>query len=134
VVAKRRKAEAIGRAALQTFREVGYHRARMADIARAAGIGKGTLYEYFEGKADALHFLFDGSFDASEEGALRAMQSAASPRARILALLDFAFEHVSEWEDHCAVYVAYFGAARVDAVQLATEGLPFACSSPEDSW
>jgi AcrR family transcriptional regulator len=113
VVDKRRKAEAIGQAALQTFRETGYHRARMADIAQAAGIGKGTLYEYFEDKADVLRFVFDGYFDAFKEGALRAMQSAASPRARLLALLDFSFEHVSEWEDHCAVYVDYFGAARV---------------------
>jgi AcrR family transcriptional regulator len=113
VVDKRRKAEAIGQAALQTFREAGYHRARMADIAQAAGVGKGTLYEYFEDKADVLHFVFDGYFNAFKEGALRAMQRAASPRGRLLALLDFSFEHVSEWEDHCAVYVDYFGAARV---------------------
>jgi AcrR family transcriptional regulator len=26
----------------------------------------------------------------------------------------FAFEHVREWEDHCAVYVDYFGSARPD--------------------
>jgi AcrR family transcriptional regulator len=32
VVDKKKKAEAIGRAALQTFRELGYHRTRMADI------------------------------------------------------------------------------------------------------
>lgn len=113
VVDKRRKAEAIGRAALQTFRETGYHRARMADIAQAAGIGKGTLYEYFDDKADVLRFLFDDFFSAFKQGALRAIQGAAGPGAQLLALLDFAFDHLSEWEDHCAVYVDYFGAARV---------------------
>ena len=113
LVDKRKKAEAIGRAALRTFRELGYHRARMADIAQAAGIGKGTLYEYFNDKADVLRFVFDDFFRAFREGAIRAMQGAASPGARLLALVDFAFEHVSEWEHHCAVYVDYFGAARV---------------------
>jgi AcrR family transcriptional regulator len=118
VVDKRKKAEAIGQAALQTFLETGYHRARMADIAQTAGIGKGTLYEYFEDKADVLRFVFDGYFSAFKAGALRAMQGAASPGAQLLALMDFAFEHVSEWEDHCAVYVDYFGAARIGEDKL----------------
>ena len=113
LVDKQKKAEAIGRAALRTFREVGYHRARMADIAQAAEIGKGTLYEYFNDKADVLRFVFDDYFEAFKAGALRAMQGAESPGSQLLALVDFAFDHVSEWEDHCAVYVDYFGAARV---------------------
>ena len=45
IVDKQRKAEAIRQAALEVFRKTGYHRTRMADIAEAAGIGKGTLYE-----------------------------------------------------------------------------------------
>jgi AcrR family transcriptional regulator len=114
VVDKKEKAAAIGRAALSAFRKAGYHRTRMADIAEAAGIGKGTLYEYFDDKADVLHFLFDDYFQAFKEGALRAMQSAASPGARLLRLVEFAFEHVSEWQDHCAVYVDYFGAVRAE--------------------
>lgn len=118
IVDKEKKAEDIGRAALRTFREAGYHRTRMADIARAAGIGKGTLYEYFEGKADVLRFVFDGYFGAFKAGATDAMESAASPGARLLALAEFAFDHASEWEDHCAVYVDYFGAARVGDEKL----------------
>jgi AcrR family transcriptional regulator len=113
IVDKQEKAGAIARAALRVFREAGYHRTRMADIAKAAGIGKGTLYEYFENKADILHFLFDAYFAAFKAGALRAIENAASPGARLLALVSFALDHVAEWEDHCAVYVDYFGAARV---------------------
>jgi TetR/AcrR family fatty acid metabolism transcriptional regulator len=47
IVDKKKKAEAISDAALKVFRERGYNKARMADIARMAGMGKGTLYEYF---------------------------------------------------------------------------------------
>jgi AcrR family transcriptional regulator len=118
IVDKEKKAEAIRRAALEVFRKTGYHRTRMADIANAAGIGKGTLYEYFENKAHILRVAFDQYFDAFRHGAGRAMAAATSPGARLLALVDFALDHVDEWEDHCAVYVDYFGAARVGTEKL----------------
>jgi len=113
IVDKQKKAAAIRGAALEVFRKTGYHRTRMADIAQAAGIGKGTLYEYFENKAHILRAAFDQYFDAFRQGALRASQAAGSPGAQLLALVDFALDHVDEWQDHCAVYVDYFGAARV---------------------
>jgi AcrR family transcriptional regulator len=118
IVDKQQKAEAIRRAGLEVFRKNGYHRTRMADIARAAGIGKGTLYEYFENKADILRSAFERYFEAFNQGALRAIEAAASPGGQLLALVEFALDHVDEWEDHCAVYVDYFGAARVGDATL----------------
>jgi hypothetical protein len=41
------------------------------------------------------------------------MAAARSPGAQLLALVEFALDHVDEWQDHCAVYVDYFGAVRV---------------------
>ena len=38
----------IGKAAIRVFRQLGYHHTRMADIALAARVAKGTLYEYFD--------------------------------------------------------------------------------------
>ncbi|VAW69271.1 Transcriptional regulator, AcrR family [hydrothermal vent metagenome] len=79
---KRRKdarPEEILDAALQLFTEKGFSATRMVDVAKAAGISKGTLYLYFENKEeifrqvvqqritpiidkiDALIELFDGS-------------------------------------------------------------------------
>lgn len=37
-------------AAIKVFSTWGYHNARMEEIAAAAGIGKGTIYEYFPSK------------------------------------------------------------------------------------
>lgn len=115
---RQKKAEAIRRAALEVFRKTGYHRTRMADIARAAGIGKGTLYEYVESKADILRIAFEQYFEAFRRGAEGAMAAAATPAEKLLALAAFAFDHADEWEDHCAVYVDYFGAARVGDEKL----------------
>jgi AcrR family transcriptional regulator len=111
-VDKREKAARIGSAAITVFRRLGYHRTRMADIAQAAGIGKGTLYEYFRNKDEIFRFEFERYFLAFQSGAAAAMAEAGSPGSRLLSLVHFAVEHVTEWEHHCAVYVDYFGSGR----------------------
>ena len=115
IVDKKEKAARIGSAAIPVFRKLGYDRTRMADIAQAAGVGKGTLYEYFRNKDEILRFEFQRYFDAFQSGALAATAEADSPGARLLSLIDFAVAHVTEWEDHCTVYVDYFGSVRSDA-------------------
>ena len=114
IVDKEKKAEAISDAALKVFREHGYNKTRMADIAQMAGMGKGTLYEYFKDKGDILRFAFDQYFSVFSEGVLKAMKEKTKPSERILSLIDFALRHAAEWEDHCAIYVDYFGAARTE--------------------
>lgn len=112
IVDKKKKAEAISDAALKVFREHGYNRTRMVDIAQMAEMGKGTLYEYFKDKGDILRFAFDQYFSVFSEGVLKAMKEKTKPSEKILSLIDFALRHAAEWEDHCAIYVDYFGAAR----------------------
>ena len=114
IVDKKEKARAISAAALKVFRELGYPGTRMADIAQRAGIGKGTLYEYFKDKADILRFAFDEYFTIFANGIIEAIKDKASPSDKLLSLIDFSLHRASEWEDHCAVYVDYYGAARTD--------------------
>lgn len=47
------------RAADMDFRESGFDRARMENIARRAGIGKSTIYEYFQSKTDLFEAVMD---------------------------------------------------------------------------
>jgi len=113
-VDKKKKADAIGAAAIKVFRELGYHRARMADIAAGAGIGKGTLYEYFSNKAAILEFEIERYFSAFESSVVTAMAEEDTAGRRLLSLVGFAFDHVTQWEDHCVVYAEYFGASRTE--------------------
>jgi TetR/AcrR family transcriptional regulator, fatty acid metabolism regulator protein len=46
-------------AAVKTFARAGYHRTRVADIAREAGVADGTVYIYFKSKEDILVSLFE---------------------------------------------------------------------------
>lgn len=48
------KRKTIMQAALKVFAEKGTDAAKMADIAVSAGVGKGTLYEYFPSKEDLI--------------------------------------------------------------------------------
>jgi len=59
-VAKRtgEKHQVILEAAVKTFARAGYHRTRVADIAREAGVADGTVYIYFKSKEDILVSLF----------------------------------------------------------------------------
>lgn len=45
------------KAAEHTFGTLGYHRAAITDITRAAGVAQGTLYCYFSGKEEILREL-----------------------------------------------------------------------------
>ncbi|MEW5783926.1 MAG: TetR/AcrR family transcriptional regulator [Bacillota bacterium] len=49
---------AILEAAIKVFAQHGYHRTRVADIAREAGVADGTVYIYFHKKEEILISLF----------------------------------------------------------------------------
>ena len=53
--------EAILRAATQVFARNGYFNAKVADVARVAGVADGTVYIYFKSKEEILHSIFDRS-------------------------------------------------------------------------
>ncbi len=49
---KNQKQQDILNSARSLFKDKGFHNTKMEDIATAAGVGKGTLYEYFKNKQD----------------------------------------------------------------------------------
>jgi len=46
------------RAAIEVFAERGFHRTRVSDIAKKAGVAYGLIYHYFESKDDVLNSVF----------------------------------------------------------------------------
>ena len=71
---------AILRAAAQTFAEQGYESATIDAIAERAGVGKGTVYEYFRNKQELFFAVFD-DYIASMEGLARQVMEAPSATA-----------------------------------------------------
>jgi len=53
-------------AALELFGKYGYHSTSVSKIATVAGISKGLMYNYFDGKEDLLHFIIMESIEEQE--------------------------------------------------------------------
>ena len=54
-------------AAMSVYADVGYHAATISGVAKAAGMGKGTLYLYFESKEALTVSLADRIFNGMED-------------------------------------------------------------------
>jgi hypothetical protein len=42
------------------------------------------------------------------------MTATTIPGERFIFLVKFALDHAAEWEDHCSIYVDYYGVAKMD--------------------
>lgn len=58
---KKGKRELILEAAINVFSTKGYHNTRMEEIATQAGVGKGTIYEYFSSKLHLFQEMMEES-------------------------------------------------------------------------
>ncbi len=61
-VSEKRKNQILD-AAMKTFSEVGFHKARMSDIADTSGLSKGSLYWYFDSKDSIILNLLEKFFE-----------------------------------------------------------------------
>lgn len=61
-VSEKRKNQILD-AAMKTFSEVGFHKARMSDIAATSGLSKGSLYWYFDSKDSIILNLLEKFFE-----------------------------------------------------------------------
>ena len=84
---KKEKGDRILKAAAQVFAKRGYNRTLIADIAKQAGIGKGTIYEYFSSKEDLFFAVFEWfvkQSGAEAKVAISALGGSAADRLHAL--------------------------------------------------
>ena len=73
-------------AAIAVFSRLGFHKARMDDIAREAGVSKGTLYWYFESKDAIKEALLQHLFEQEVQEVTTVLAAEGSVSERLLAL------------------------------------------------
>ncbi len=66
IINKEAKKQDIIEAAMKVFAQKGFANTKMADVAQAANIGKGTIYEYFKNKSEIFENGFRYFMDAME--------------------------------------------------------------------
>ena len=89
------KREAILRAATCVFAEKGFFNAKVADIAKAAGVADGTVYLYFKNKDDVLHSIFDRAMDEFITDGRRELATFSTPEEKLRRIAELHLERLS---------------------------------------
>lgn len=95
VVGEFRRSEILS-AARRVFARKGFAAGIMDDIAREAGIAKGTIYLYFGSKTEVYKALLDHDMNRLQQNTLARMQQAATLRDKIHAFLLARLEHADD--------------------------------------
>jgi len=98
------KREAILRAATRIFAEKGFFNAKVADIAKAAGVADGTVYLYFKNKDDVLHSLFDRAMAEFIAEGRRELATIDRPEDRLRRIAQMHLEHLGADRDMAIVF------------------------------
>lgn len=80
--------QAILTAAEGIFADIGYHAARLEDVAVAVGIRRPSIIYYFRNKQELYDAVEADIFEAMHHQARQRMVSIAQPMERLIALLD----------------------------------------------
>ncbi|PQA85967.1 TetR/AcrR family transcriptional regulator [Hyphococcus luteus] len=101
VVDREAKRIQILEAASSCFAEAGYDATSMDDVAAAAGVSKGSLYDYFKNKEDLFYGVFEWFLGSLVGDGAQRMEEETSAYARLFA---FAETSVNALIDHIALY------------------------------
>ncbi len=92
---QRGKEKEILKAATIVFSDKGFHNANMGEIAQRAGIGKGTIYEYFKNKEDLFFQMADFNLEHYIASLNDRVQSAVGFDEKFHGFIDFHYELVN---------------------------------------
>ncbi len=94
-------------AARQVFFEQGFEKANLDEVARLAGIAKGTIYRYFESKAELYVEVLLRNADVFDERLQNSlMPSDASPEEQLRLIGRFYFDHYTTHRDYFQIFWA----------------------------
>jgi TetR/AcrR family transcriptional regulator, fatty acid metabolism regulator protein len=98
------KREAILRAAAQVFARSGYFNAKVADVARAAGVADGTVYLYFKNKDDLLTSIFSWAMGQFLDRARAELADTTDPREQLRRFVHLHFALLEQEPDIAIVF------------------------------
>ncbi len=111
VVDKDAKRKHILRSAMRVFAEKGVSNTKMTDIAQAAGIGKGTIYEYFGSREELFQSAFEYLLRKIKAMMVSQIDETLGPEDRLrqgfLAYLDVATMQIEDFVEILLDFWAY---------------------------
>ncbi|MDW7739977.1 MAG: TetR/AcrR family transcriptional regulator [Bacillota bacterium] len=97
------KYQVILEAAVKTFAKTGYHRTRVADIAREAGVADGTVYIYFKNKEDLLISLFQNLMNNFVSGLRSELVHCSSADQKLSSIINYHLTTLGQKHDQARV-------------------------------
>jgi AcrR family transcriptional regulator len=102
---KQRNKQAIVEAAISLFSEQGYENTSIEQIARAAGVGKGTVYSYFQTKKDLLKGFCEYELEKIHLELVKRSNQDASILEQMLTIYMTEFHHVTQNREFGRLYM-----------------------------
>ena len=98
-VKKQEKRSRILDAAATVFSKDGYHRAKVEEIARLAGIGKGTIYLYFESKRHLYYCMMKEIFDVFLESLYEQIEHQQDLKQSLKTVIEYTFDFLDNHKE-----------------------------------
>ncbi len=108
------------RAARRVFAQQGFERTAIADVARSAGVAKGTIYLYYRSKQDLYWAALKQGMLELHESTGRAVQAAGTIKDKIRAFVSTKLAFFEEHGDFFNLYFSELGQAPGRQAQVQT--------------
>jgi len=102
---KQRNKQAIVEAAISLFSAQGYENTSIEQIAKAAGVGKGTVYSYFQTKKDLIKGFCDYELEKIHLELVKRSNQDASILEQMLTIYMTEFHHVTQNREFGRLYM-----------------------------
>ena len=107
IVDKEQKRREIAISCRDLVFEVGIRKLTVAQAAKTAGIGKGTIYEYFENKDDIVFEIINISIEEYHAEFLQTIQNVETTKEKIFHFFKFVLDDSDENMKHFNGYKEY---------------------------
>jgi len=102
--ARDEKREQILSGAIRAFSASGFHRTRVSDVAKAAGVADGTIYLYFENKEALLAAVFGAAMDRFLSRGEPILSSIEDPCEQMAKLVELHLQSLGENRELAVIF------------------------------
>ncbi|MDK9707137.1 MAG: TetR/AcrR family transcriptional regulator [Desulforhopalus sp.] len=102
---KQQTRKAIMRAAMTLFSEKGFDKTSIEELAKAAGIGKGTIYGYFQTKMDILHAFCEDELECLHQELTSSADREIPFLQQMVSIYMSEFRHITENREFARLFM-----------------------------
>jgi len=107
IVDKEQKRKDIALSCSDLIYDVGIKKLTVSQVAKTAGIGKGTIYEYFENKEDIIFEIINIDIEEYHNNFLESIKDVKSTREKVFHFFNFVIDDSEENLKHFNGYKEY---------------------------